>query len=420
MPQLLAAIEYGSRITPKTLGLFPEAGKDGINQIMDQLPFEYDIFTWLPRYFGFLFTLHYDFLADFYTLGMSFHFRVLLVIVVLICIHFCLKRIVKKDNTKIFRSLLLIIFGVFLFFASEFLALNTYIDERTYPDLRTWVAIFVFFSITLGLMQVTKKENVKVFRSLLLLVSGIFLFFASTLLQPYLYMPKRYLVFTLPIIVTFLFPIATIMLLNSFSRINSRKGLAEKITLIISFVIVILVGGNGRSTIAVGSVWHNSTTENVYKTIEKISHLEKNALIAGWSSDKVIETTKLYARRNIFITAARHQALHEKHILEMRHRMNMLIRAYYATDIKDIIPLSQEYGVTHILINKVHFEGKEPPSYVEPFKKDILAIQTAQRKNALLQNTNKLKNAIVFEQDSYIMYDLNKVMQILQVEKYDP
>lgn len=358
MPQIFYAVEYGPRITVKTLSLFPEAGERGINQPGDQLPFAYDI-NWLLIYFMTLVSANGEYFS-------SLH------------------------NIKIF------------------------------DNLKVALAGLMFFCISMGLQQVVKKENAKIVRVLLLFVAGIFLFSLAFALQPYLYMPKRYFLFTIPIIVTVLFPIATIRLLNRSPYINRKEGAAEKITVIFCMIIVLAFGGSG-STSYEGDRYSDERKndlkllydDNLQPTLNVISKLNKNSLIAGWPNDKVIKTAKLYARRNTLLTGARHQALHEKHTLAMRDRMNALIKAYFATDIKDIIPLSQKYGVTHMLIYKNHFEN-EHPKYIQPFVKDIDSIYKAQKDIALLKDTKRLQESIVFENTFYVLYDINKVIKFFQ------
>lgn len=357
MPQFLSAIEYGSRITPQTLGLFPEAGEKGINQLGDTLPFTYDI-NWLLSYFVVTFSSNGDYFSG---------------------LH----------HVEIFNNLKVALIGL------------------------------IFFCLAIGLQQVVRKENAKIVRSLLLLVSGLFLFFLAVILQPYLFMPRRYFLFTIPIMVTVLFPIATKRLLNELQYISSKKGLSDKILVTFCIAIVFSFGGIGytkkQPELSADEILYK---EDFYESIRNISELDKNVLIAGFPNDKVLSSTKLYAQRNVLLTGLRHQAYHEKHTLEMRKRMNMFIKAYFATDIKDIITLSKEYGVTHMLVYKRHYEN-EMMRYIEPFKKDIKTISNAQKDIALLKDTKKLKEAAVFENNFYVLYDINKLIQLSQIKKYD-
>lgn len=355
IPQFLSAFEYGSRIMTKTLSLFPEAGEGGVNQLGDTLPFSYDI-NWLLVYFMCIVNANGEYFSS-------------------------------LNNLKIFNNLKVAFAGL------------------------------IFFCISIGLQQVVKKENAKIVRILLLLVCSLVLFSAAVVLQPYLYMPKRYFLFTIPIIITVLFPIATIRLLNMSHYIRLRNGLADKLTVTLTLFVVILFGGKGYYFKLENAIdryeYGRHFSEDGYRSLEKISQLNRNVLIAGWPENEVIIATKLHARRNTLITLPRHQAHQEKYLLQMRKRMNLLIKAYFTTDVKDIIPLSKEYGVTHILIYKRHFED-EHPKYVQPFVKDIEAIYAAQKDTALLKDTKKLQEAIVFEEGSYVLYDINKLIKLLQ------
>jgi hypothetical protein len=99
--------------------------------------------------------------------------------------------------------------------------------------------------------------------------------------------------------------------------------------------------------------------------------LPETSLLAGWpGSYQPIDSAPYIARRQAFITFETHQAFHREYALTMRQRMRALIDAMLSTDTAPLLRLRDDWGVTHLIIDRRHFEAR-PPSYFKPFDRSI-------------------------------------------------
>ena len=85
--------------------------------------------------------------------------------------------------------------------------------------------------------------------------------------------------------------------------------------------------------------------------------------------------------------------------------MDALVDAYLARSVEPLVRLRDEFGVTHLLVEKRHFDG-HPPSYFAPFEARI-----HDRLNALggtlpagLQPEQAV--AVVYQDPSVVLLDL--------------
>jgi hypothetical protein len=353
LPQFLSSLEYGARITPSTVDEFPEAGEYGKYQPGDTLPHGF-YYTWAMQVFNF-------------TLS-------------------------PNGNT--------------------FIDLE---DSDLYAKLLTFFIIFVFVTIAVGMQQIVRKENEKIVRLFLLLASGLTLFTLAVILQPYLYMPKRYFMFTIPIAVTILLPIALVRLYNQNNFINRHQNLAQKLSVITILISIITFGGKGYTDIKDYDHKKNANplkfTDSEKDLLNYIANLDKDSLIAGWYFDRITNQINYYSRRNVLCIRAGDEVLHEKYIENYRERMSAIREAYYTENVNNIINLKEKFGVTHIVINQTDYT--EPPRELEFRKYEHEELFESKKDSAVLRDTKRLEDAILKTGGTYVLYDIDKVINIL-------
>jgi hypothetical protein len=84
-----------------------------------------------------------------------------------------------------------------------------------------------------------------------------------------------------------------------------------------------------------------------------------------------------------------------------------LIEAYFATSLEPILRLREEFGVTHLLLERSHF-GRRPPGYFRPFGTLINAKrEEAQGKKYELPKL--IRSAGVFSVGDHVLLDLSKI-----------
>jgi len=344
LPQALSGLEYGDVITKNTVQDFPEFAEGGAYHPGATLPYSFGI-TWALQYFASTFEPH----------GVKF---------------------IDLSTTGIETNLKALCVGL------------------------------VFFFIAIGMQQIVSIENAKTVRLFLLLGSGVLLFSLAFLLQPYLYVPKRYFMLTIPIAMTALLPVALARLLTNIKFVREREKLSEKLAMIILVILVIIYGGKGYNDEPISF----AKTEKTF--LDNISTLDRSSMIAGFPTDYIMEQVRFYSKQKVFLSKSQHQVMHEDFTLNMRQRSADLFQAYYAIKPDEIALLSSKHNVSHILINKEHFTEIKP-EYFEPFTWLINSLHKQQRDDAILKDTDRLKDAIVFQEGIYVLYDMKKLIEIL-------
>jgi len=356
IPQMMLSTDHGSLIAPGALEAFPEADEDGRYAIGYRMLDSLDI-GFLVSYFK------KSFLAN-GTLILGLYDTI-------------------YEKTKI-----------------NFFALSIFIVQG-----------FIFLSIIMGFQKITQKGNEAVVRMFLLLAASFILFVTAYFLQPYMYMPSRYLMYSIPILATILFPVSVVRWAMNLKFVKGKEQRAKRFAAIVVLSVIIIAGGKGYTQNDEPTKYDIDETNFLHA----ISNLPTNALVAGWPNDTAVRKTKIQTKRNILISRDIHQALHEKNTLHARDITNDLIKAYFATERKHIELLKTKYNVTHILIKTEHY-GKEPPKYFAPFDEKIELIHEQQRQKAILLGIEKLEDASILRNASgtgYILYDINKLLDLI-------
>ena len=141
---------------------------------------------------------------------------------------------------------------------------------------------------------------------------------------------------------------------------------------------------------------------DIYKHINK---LPKNIVVAGWPNE-IVDNVSYLCSRSSYNTYETHQVFHEDYLLEMRRRFKVFLLAYFSKNIDDVKNLRDNEGVTHVIINKNHFNFNSVPRYFIPFNKSISRITNKNKNNYFLENYIK-SHGKKFE--NFVLIDLSKI-----------
>ena len=274
-------------------------------------------------------------------------------------------------------------------------------------------AIFLFWIVGMVILVLFtgNKYLIKSKPSNLLLLlpffASIIFYVLAHVFSPKLYIPGRFLVYSIPLAATFLFPIA----LYGLSRKQQNKH-AHAIIWGPILAIFLFFGGKSDGY----TNWHVIVPEIDRGLYTKISTLPTNILIAGWpykndDSNNPMDNIPYLSQRNVFLNHETHQVLHMEYMQNMRRRMDALVAAYFAIDQKPLKYLSDEYGVTHLLINKNHY-STIIPSYFMPWTGQIEQIWKENKNNTILANTEIQQYSLVFEHNEYVLLDIERIITI--------
>jgi len=181
---------------------------------------------------------------------------------------------------------------------------------------------------------------------------------AARWLAPYFFLPDRYVMYSVPILLVLFIP-ATGAAIGAELSGRRLAALGRPIGVMVMAGMVFLPFG-GRGSTDAGL---NVDAESQRRLNDFLGRLPKDVLIAGWPTD--IDNVPYLSRRQAFVSFELHQTLHQGYADEMRRRMRALIDAYFATDQTALLRLRDEFGVTHLIFQRGRLD--EPPTYFRPF-----------------------------------------------------
>jgi len=350
IPMVIGGSAYGRRMVAADIVQYPEAGPGGNLRDYDQLPYQLFGKEWLSYYLGPMYS-HGD------------------AIVPWLNVHRNLDRV----------SLLAI------------LALG---------------GVIILLIVLAGLRLALQSEN----RAAALRMIGFF--FAAAVMHviawlaaPYMYIPTRYFMFSLPFIVTLLFPWSIQLLIGRLGPLKASPTFRDMVLLAIAAVYLILFGGRGNVDFEKATIIANSTRP----LMNAIAALPKNVVVAGWPFGEM-KNIEYITRRNVFLTAELHEIHYLKYVQNMRQRMDAVFDAYFSTDPAPLRRLRDEFGVTHFIVESRHFtDPNKPPEYFAPWGARIVPRLQAIRDNAYLMNKTVQEQSAIFNRNGFILLDLARL-----------
>jgi hypothetical protein len=181
-----------------------------------------------------------------------------------------------------------------------------------------------------------------------------------------------------------------------FSRTDRQSSDKINIWMFLSIIIVIVIlyiGNKGPTNSGLNRIIYKEDIP-VY---EFIRSLPQQTVIAGWPKDSVIQNIPYFTNRRVLLNLETHLVFHEKYALEMRHRWKLLVSSYFNLASSSTKKMIQEYGVTHMLLNKEYLNLQVKPEYFSSFTTDI---------NRFMRKIKLTGDNIVFESHNYIIIAL--------------
>jgi hypothetical protein len=350
VPLLLGHGAYGRRLVAADIVNYPEAGADGNYRPYDQLPYPLFGRESLSYYLGPLYS-HGDAIAP-------------------------------------------------------WLNLHKNLDPVTLLAALAAAGLAILVVVSAGLSRVLQSaQRGAGIRLLGFFIVCVLLHVIAWLAAPYLYIPTRYLMFSLPFIVTLIFPWSLYLLVGRIGSFQTAPRLRDCTFLAIIGVYLIAFGGRGNVEIEKGFMVPKASQP----LFAAIAALPKNSLIAGWPYGE-IKNIEYAARRNAFLTAQLHQVLHLEFVETMRQRMDAVFEAYFCVDAAPLRRLRDQFGVTHLLVETHHFsDPKRAPEYFSPWRSRIGPRLEAVREKAYLMNASLQQEAAVFNRNGLVLLDLARL-----------
>jgi hypothetical protein len=221
---------------------------------------------------------------------------------------------------------------------------------------------------------------------------------------PYMYIPARYFMFSLPFLITLIFPWSLYALLKSITGLRSSSKRHCAAFLAVIGLYLLLFGGRGN--VAFSEPGLNPSEKRLF---DAIASLPKEALIAGWPVGQ-LRKVEYVTRRNVFLTGDLHQVLHVTFLQAMRKRMDAVFDAYLTTGPAPLIRLRDQFGVTHLVVETRDFtDANHPPEYFAPWRTRIPPRLSEIKGREYLLDKALHEKAAVFNEDGLLLLDLAKL-----------
>jgi hypothetical protein len=223
----------------------------------------------------------------------------------------------------------------------------------------------------------------------------------ARLVLPFAYLPERYVAYAVPLLGTIAVTTCIAGLFGASFAEGRRRWIRR--AAIAGHVLVLSCMFAGRVTANAGIT---ADLRGDRRLFEQISRLPEDALVAGWPKG-LMNAVPYAGRRPALLTHECHQAFHKGYIEEMRRRMGAFLDAYFATSPEPLLRLRQEFGVTHLLLQRSHF-SRRPPGYFRPFGEWIKA-RTEAARGKKYELSRQMRAAAMFSSGDYVLLDLSKV-----------
>jgi hypothetical protein len=157
-----------------------------------------------------------------------------------------------------------------------------------------------------------------------------------------LYVPERYLEYTL-----FMMPA---FILGGFITMLIRKYPQKKLSIAIGFIVISLFTSH--------FFWRDDLMEIpqrehlLYSVLKK---LPADAMIAA--PPGLANNIPLYAEKSVFLSNEAYVPFHRNYFLTMKARLKDWLIAYYATDSRSVVALIQKYGINYIIVQPADFDA---------------------------------------------------------------
>ncbi len=350
VPMIFGGSAYGRRMNAADIVQYPEAGPGGNLRAYDQLPYQLFGKEWLSYYLGPMYS-HGDSIVP-------------------------------------------------------WLNVHKILDPVSLLAILALCGLIILIIVSAGLRRALQSDD----RAVGLRVIGFFVASAvmhviAWLAAPYIYIPTRYFMFSLPFIITFLFPWSIHLLIGRLRPLKASPIFRNTVFLAIAAAYLILFGGRGNVDFEKATIVANSTRP----LMKALAALPKNIVVAGWPYGEM-KNIEYIARRNAFLTAELHEIHYLGYVQNMRKRMDAVFDAYFSTDPAPLRRLRDEFGVSHFLVESRHFtDPNKPPEYFAPWGVRIVPRLEAIRDKAYVMNKTVQEQSAIFNRNGFILLDLARL-----------
>lgn len=294
---------------------------------------------------------------------------------------------------------------------------------RPAPFLKDNIGYIAFGLVALLLLCGMKKKRVVIPAEILIFgLSAIAVYFASRVLAFLLYVPDRHLQFPLAFFFIFALPIGFWRLYYSDlyrgnSYINSSWPLARISAVALTVLTLFVYVGSNDGLKGVANF--NYPTLKRGDVFHWLRHnAPKDALIAG--NPTHIDGVQLFAKRTAYATTETTHPFYLGYLAEMKRRLTITWRAYYATNAEEFVKLLEPEKIDYFVFERRDFypEALKSATYFKPLHtlvQELAAHEPNQYFFKKLPHKVDLINHpyMVFKDGQSVIVDVAKLKQYL-------
>jgi hypothetical protein len=241
------------------------------------------------------------------------------------------------------------------------------------PDIWILFTVLIFLAIE----RIRKKIYIP-YELLSLFLSGLLLYEISDYFLMKLFLPKRYVEYSLPFITFILYVIAIHHALVKIKNLSIKK------TVQIGLLFILLINLNLLKSFEVVDYSKNQKQIRLYNFLKS---LPKDSMIAAHPS--LARTFPMFSQRKVFVNYELSHPWMEPYWTTIKSRTFNFFNAHYSENLLEVYQFCLNNGIDYLVINKRHFsrkrlEGKRP-MYFEPFN-SFIATLVKNRKSFALEN----------------------------------
>jgi hypothetical protein len=266
------------------------------------------------------------------------------------------------------------------------------------PTRKSYVMFLLGFAVLAMLRLTLRDESAR--RAACFVIAAAVGHYLAWKIPPWLYLPKRYVVFPAPPFVALMVAGAAATWLDGASAWADRAWVKLASLLSVALIVLYLVGGRGSER--AGLTIHVDTEAKLFGFVRS---LPPAVMIAGFPSGEADDIPYVTGRQ-VFISRENHAVFSKGFADEMRRRMSAFTDAYWASDAAPLRRLRDELGVTHLLVDSRHF-GDKPPTYFAPFNPHIKEAFAGGKRDGFF--VLRADEAVVFRQSGVTVIDLSKL-----------
>jgi len=277
--------------------------------------------------------------------------------------------------------------GIFIF--------STIRKSELSNDLKTQLLnkhrlLYGIFGIILLMMLIRKRLGVPI-EIVYLLISSVTLFILADIFLLQLYVPDRYLTYSIPLF-------SLIIFVCTFKEVLAPPQW-RKFRKVIQAVVLMFVFSSVNLSKGVALVDY-SKDKAMYTYLNS---LPKGVMIA--SHPEMADGIPTFAKRKVFINSELSEPLFDSYWEKIKERTTDFFTAYYAQDIKNIYQFCIENKIDYLIVDRRHFKEAyyaKQNVYFEPFSSLITKLAIAHDQYALL---NISSDQYLFQQgDIFIVH----------------